>query len=811
MAGLALHAENWGMTATARRVLITTPPFIAPPLLSQAPWDPPEQWPCRWLVPPHDWATPLVLVFRLVLELPAAITARIHLSADERYDLWLDGQRVGSGVERGDEFGWAYDTYELTLPAGRHVLAARVWALGKAAPWAQRTLGPGFLCAATGDDLPRFGSGTAPWKLRQLAGYRFTGMSEAAGTGIGTGPVEEVDVAAMAWSPDDADDGPEWLTPLPGFAGNNGETVLLGPVRRLRPAALPPQAETPWTIAQIRAVDAAAGGTPWTATNGELTAWSDVLNGTAAITIPPHTRQRVLVDLVDYLCGWPEFTVSGGRAARVSCAISEALLRDGPQGPHKGHRDPVVGGRLRVASDVLRPDGGEQQTWRPLWWRAGRWLEIVVETAGEALRIDALRLISTGYPFTITGGALGTDSGTAAIHDACIRTWRSCAHETYMDCPHFEQLMYVGDTRIQALLTYVLSADARLPQRAISLFASGRHVGLGMVPDAYPAGCSKLIPPFALWWVGLVHDFARWRGGTPRWWLREVRALLERFVGDIGSDGLWPSPVGWNFLDWVAGFNQGTPPGGEEDGRNASFNWQLVHALGQWAELEETVGEPELAQRAWRLRAGLVSAIQRTFWDTTNGRFSEDTAHRCSSEHVHVLALLSGALSEPQRTQVATTLLTATDLVRTSAYFSHYLFEAYGQLDRADLLLARLDDWRGSLALGLRTTPEAFGGEGRSDCHAWSAHPLFHHVATLLGVRPAAMGFARVRITPCLGPLPELAGTIAHPHGVIRVALRRQGTALHADIDLPGIPGELVWRGTTHALVPGRQVLDLSE
>jgi hypothetical protein len=813
----ALHAENRRMvpatvpvTAPATRVLITAPPFVAPPLLSRAPWDPPEQWPCRWLMPPADWALPLVLVYRLVLDLAAPLRTRIHVSADERYDLWLDGTGIGSGVERGDEHGWAYDSYDLDLPAGRHVLAARVWALGRMAPWAQRSLGPGFLCAATGEALSLFGTGVAPWRLRRLDGYRFTGMSEAAGTGIGIGPVEDVDLAAVAWAPGDASESSAWIAPVPGVAGNNGETVLLDRVRRLRPAALPPQHEERWTVALAAACDVAGGGTPWgqPVADAALAGWQALLAGSAPLHVAPRSRCRVLIDLGDYFCGRPELSVAGGRGANVSCAFTEALLRETPEGLRKGHRDLVAGGRVRAASDVLRPDGGSGSTWRPLWWRAGRWLEVVVETGDAAIELQALRLIATGYPFEVVGRATGIDAATAAIHAACQRTWRSCAHETFMDCPYYEQLMYVGDTRIQALLTYVQSRDARLPARAISLFASGRQIGQGLVPDAYPAACSKRIPPFALWWVGMVHDFVWWRGDLRRWWLPEVRSLLERFLGELGADGLWPSPVGWNFLDWVAGFNQGTPPGGEEEGRNCSFNWQLVHALGQWAELEDASGEPELAARARRRQVALVAKIQATFWDETRGRFSEDPQRGSASEHAQVLALLSGTLPPAQRARVVAALLTDGDLVRTSAYFSHYLFEVYGQLGRADLLLARLDDWCGSLAHGLRTTPESFGGEGRSDCHAWSAHPLFHHLATQLGVRPAAPGFARVRIAPCCGPLTTLAGSVAHPAGVIQVALQCEGTTLTAQVDLPsGIPGELVWQGVTYALVPGPQSL----
>ena len=46
------------------------------------------------------------------------------------------------------------------------------------------------------------------------------------------------------------------------------------------------------------------------------------------------------------------------------------------------------------------------------------------------------------------------------------------AHETYMDCPYWEQLQYIGDTRIQALISYVEFGDDRLARQAMDAYDS---------------------------------------------------------------------------------------------------------------------------------------------------------------------------------------------------------------------------------------------------------------------------------------------------------------------------------------------------
>ena len=46
----------------------------------------------------------------------------------------------------------------------------------------------------------------------------------------------------------------------------------------------------------------------------------------------------------------------------------------------------------------------------------------------------------------------------------------------------------------------------------------------------------------------------------------------------------------------------------------------------------------------------------------------------------------------------------------------------------------------------------------RSDCHAWGALLCYELPAVILGVRPAAPGFPKVRIEPQVGTLREASG-----------------------------------------------------
>jgi len=64
-----------------------------------------------------------------------------------------------------------------------------------------------------------------------------------------------------------------------------------------------------------------------------------------------------------------------------------------------------------------------------------------------------------------------------------------------MDCPYWEQLQYLGDTRIQALLTYVTSRDVRLPEKALDIFQYSMMGASPFPASNYPSGKVQIIPP----------------------------------------------------------------------------------------------------------------------------------------------------------------------------------------------------------------------------------------------------------------------------------------------------------------------------
>ncbi len=113
---------------------------------------------------------------------------------------------------------------------------------------------------------------------------------------------------------------------------------------------------------------------------------------------------------------------------------------------------------------------GNPFTFVPSWFRVYRYIQIEAKTRDEALIIEDIQSNLTAYPFEQNLKFESDDSVVNEIWNKAWRTVRLNAWETYMDCPYYEQVQYIGDTRIQALVSLVVNGDDRLTRNALLQF-----------------------------------------------------------------------------------------------------------------------------------------------------------------------------------------------------------------------------------------------------------------------------------------------------------------------------------------------------
>ncbi len=626
-----------------------------------------------WMRPGLPVEAPFVAVFRNNFTLGEKRELKFRYSADERCQLFLNGERVGDGPERGDVQYWYYQDFAMELEPGEYCLTARVLCFGKGlTAHAQMSIAHGLWI-----DEPAGILGAWQWQID--GGFRYRKPYPDWGT------FPRFDAEPANWDILEGKGG-EWRT-----------VAYFDDARELHAPDLP------------------------------------------LMRYEPETRyrregNRIIFD--DYVCVWPEYVFSG--SGTVTIRWGETTYDEPELNIHnlkgvKGRRD---GKYLISTGNTFKLNGG-QHRWVDYWWQAGRILEIECDGA----IVESMTFHRTGYPYRRDKEIFSANPQLNSLLEMAYRTLEACSHETYMDCPYYEQLMYIGDARLEALSTYVTTADTRLVKKALRQLTHSCQVD-GSIFSRYPARVDQIIPTFCMIYIMALYDFALWQDDPEfvRELLPAARGIVDYLSGNY-RDGLLYLPE-WRFIDWVPEWTHGEPPGSAESGTSSPLNYLGVLALQQMSELEKHFGSRERAASNAQFATELEQSVWKNYYNAERGLIANDFEQRHYSEHSQVLALLAGDYP-----QLIDGLRRGKDLPRTGIYFSFYYLEACYKHNLPDLFSARFAEWFKLEKQGLKTLPEEFNNP-RSDCHAWSSHVLYHYFASIRGMRPTAFGGRNIEFRP---------------------------------------------------------------
>lgn len=738
-------------------------------------------------------------------EKPSAFV--VHVSADNRYKLYVNEKLVSQGPARGDLYFWNFETVDLApyLVAGENVVAAVVWNDGPAKPEAQITYLTAFVLQGDAESSEVINTNDS-WQAIKDNSYqplpvRVPGYYVA-------GPSEFVDMTKHVsnWTGKGVDES-GWGTARSLGAGVTKDAAVNAMGWMLVPSPLPQMEMTTerlksTRIAQGVQVPAAFPATP------------------AKVTIPANTKATILLDKGTLTNAYPTIKFSGGSKASFTMGYAEALYtrQDGEQrGPFprlsKDNRNEVEGKLFIGKVDSVVSNGKANQEYSPLWWRTYRYIQLKVYTGAEPLVIDDIYGTFTGYPLEKVSKLQVANPEMGQMVDIGWRTARLCAFETYMDCPFYEQLQYIGDARIQALVTLYNTTDDRLVKQALTLMDHSR-LAEGITLSRYPTDLGQQITTFSLWWVAMIHDYFRY-GQDPDFvkellpGSRQVMSFFEKYQT---SDGSLKNVPYWLFTDWTThdGWNFGMAPIGK-NGESAVLDVQLAWVYQQAAELEAAMGLEDLSQLYLRRAEQLKETIRRKYWVAEKGLFADTEAKNVFSQHANSLAILAGVVEGDEAVTVAKGLMSDASLAPATIYFKFYLHQALTQAGYGNDYLSWLDKWRENINLGLTTWAETSEvATSRSDCHAWGSSPNVEFYRIILGIDSDGPGFSKVRIAPHLGALTDIKGEMPHPKGMLSVSYALKNGKLAAAISLPaGVTGAFVWKGQEHPLKGGENTFSL--
>lgn len=747
-----------------------------------------------------------VYKFRKNFEL-AAMPASfvVHVSGDNRYKLFVNEQLVSLGPARGDLYFWNFETVDIAkyLQVGKNVVAALVWNDGKQKPEAQISYLTGFILqgnSATEEILNTDNS----WKsikdssysplTPQVLGYYVAGPGELVLMKYNTKNWQQINYDDSKWSSsrtighgltkDAARDSRGWM---------------------LVPSPLPPMELKIQRLSALRKADGIDIPASFPATK-------------TAVIIPSNTSVTLLLDQSFLTNAYPTLLFSKGKDAGISLSYAEALYtsenKKTKSGRGKGNRNDIDGKIFIGKKDSIIADGTIDQQYTSLTWRTYRYIQLKITTKDEPLVIDDIYGTFTGYPFVLkTSFESGNDTDKKML-EIGWRTAKLCAWETYMDCPYYEQLQYIGDARIQALVTLYNTNDDRLVRNALTLMDNSR-IAEGITLSRYPTDLHQEIPTFSLWWIGMLHDYWMYRPDAnfiidklPG--ERQVLSFFQRYQG---SDGSLKNVPYWIFSDWVdnrKGWDYGVAPIGK-DGCSSVLDLQLMWTYQVAAEMETAIGFKDIAKLYLSKAAQLKQTIQKKYWDKTKQLYADTEEKNLFSQHANSLAILAGMVTGAEAKVLAQHLLTDTFMAQASIYYKYYLHQALIKAGLGNNYKKWLGKWQENIDLGMTTWAEMSDVSGtRSDCHAWGSSPNIEFFRTILGVDSDAPGFAKIKIEPHLGDITHISGSMPHPNGMVSTGYKNEAGKWAIDISLPiNTTGRFLWKGKVFPLKAGMNNFNL--
>ena len=598
----------------------------APPFTQRASWI----WSAEatHATPVPEAATPShyqVRMFRRTFEVAggsegeSVAKLEVHVSGDSRYLFFCNGQLVGRGPAKGDVNHQFYESFDLSarLCVGKNVLAALVLDMSRVAhrpahlgaPCSVMTYAGGFVL--DGGEL----STDENWKVAVDTAHRF--QNEAT-TFEGYQGYFEHRVSRLipsGWMDVEFDDS-AWpaatvLYKAELLANRRDPTSPYGLVPRMIPAL-----EESAAGAAFQDVFVPGGGEA-------PVAWRGLVEQGTAVTVPARTTVEVMVDVGELTTGFPQIATAGGAGSTVLLTYAEALrLPWGTPGAKLlGRQQPLANlashfadestgwtfdrrGKISGWRDRWEPAGkvaagseGVGEVFEPLHWRAFRYIGITVTTGDEPLEIRALGYRFTAYPYRISAEFACSDPRLEKIWRAALRTMRLCSHETFEDCPYYEQMQYAGDTMITSKIAMLTTGDYRLTKQALYHFDWSR-LSDGLTQSRFPSRLVQIIPSWSLHWITCARDYVACSGDVAvvKDLLPGFRAVLDWFRRHGDADGLPEKLPYWNITDWCPWWPRGVVPG-SATGPTCIIAAQYIVALDETAGLCRLIGrEREAAE-----------------------------------------------------------------------------------------------------------------------------------------------------------------------------------------------------------------------
>ncbi len=710
-------------------------------------------------------------------------SARLLISADCRYRLYLNGSLVGRGPVRGSATLQYFDEYDVAkfLRPGENELFTEVYSQ-REQNFVMHSLVPALIV-----ELPEVLASDATWKVQKASGWHH----EVPHYTMQSGFMEFRDLRCGAdedqWRDAVVVDCPELIrkqlirnplgpfpetssAPVSGLALYGVEHALPEDSRRI-PDYLGEEPHHSLPATQIENLGMLF------CPEGECT------------LLPGQYGIGLILDFSAEISGRVEIVLDAPAGSTLQIVYGEELT---------GDRIATKFAADYHFTDCFILKEGENQVTTAFAERGFRMLQLSVRNFTRPVILRQVKGVNCRYAFVKRGSFFSNDHRLNRIYAVCEETLSACAGDVLMDCPWRERAFWVNDLLVTNLATLHCFGTTELHRHCLELAFSQSHPS-GLIPAVVPTPrmeehCDYVFAPTNLYMILILKDYWLFSGDgdTVRHHLPDVERILSAIWQLADEDGILRTSgvtAEWNFYDWSFEENHYGCNGAAESMLSSLF----IIAAKTFEEVAEALGYGFDRAELLRRRTLTAQHLEPRFTAPGTGLLEDEVTDLARNRPVKIFTQLAHALwlltgeATPGCRAACEAALTDERLLMPDYYLHYFWFQAarLAHCEKAGLERIRRY-WGRCIDTGSPTLYEAgihsFGkramdGSG-SLCHGFGTIPVAFVHEVILGVRALKPGFAEFSFAPDLLDLGFAEGRIPTPGGCIQVRVTPEASEL---------------------------------
>ncbi len=263
--------------------------------------------------------------------------------------------------------------------------------------------------------------------------------------------------------------------------------------------------------------------------------------------------------------------------------------------------------------------------------RGFRYLLVNIPARETEITIKNLYLLEWRYPAENRANFECSDERLNEVYKMCLDTAKICMLDAYVDCPGYEQNIWVGDAGVTALVNLANFGCYDFNERFLALIAGSIDDGLARIyrrgnkrylakkflPCAsFPTYPEGTIPIWSYMWVLSVAYHYEYTGDKRALFalLPAVEETFARSLAMLSERGLISINGAWNLIEW--GNNDVA-----EYGECVANSMLLSYCFKKFAEIYKELGNAEKADEYSVHGERIKTAVNQYAWSETRGAY----------------------------------------------------------------------------------------------------------------------------------------------------------------------------------------------